>query len=70
LSALFLVVSGCLSVCPQFSPPSSVRFRPNLVSMFIDALGSFGSLASPMRPLAAEKLTKNRRFSTLHVLMF
>jgi hypothetical protein len=41
-----------------------------MVGMQVGALGSTGSLTSPLRPLAAEKSTKNRRFSTFRVSIF
>jgi len=37
------------------SPPSFVGFRSNLVGVLVGALSNTGSLASPLRPLAAEK---------------
>jgi hypothetical protein len=40
------------------------------VGILVGALGSTGSLANALRPLAAEKSTKNRRFSTFHVSIF
>jgi hypothetical protein len=39
------------------------------MGVLVGALGSTGFLASPLCPLAAEKSTKNQRFSTFQVLI-
>jgi hypothetical protein len=41
-----------------------------MVCILVGSLGNTGFLASPVRPLAAEKSTKNRHFSTFYVLLF
>jgi hypothetical protein len=40
------------------------------VGILVNTLGKKDFRIIPLRPLAAEKSTKNRRFSTFHVLIF